>query len=442
MRSLVETSGPAPSRKLFMPMLITGTVASLALIAGIITTQIEEPRTVKFVQSPITASNLKAVSPERPAQSVKVVSVKKHTANDDVSIDSDMTVAVVSVETNDLAAMNIDPTAIFQLQRSVAGADSIGQCGGGSKVNSTICVWHNGKRQELSFSRGDGPMPVMFTSSDGKGQMVRTSSGCSTVDANKLIPFEARSGDGNVVMWFAPTDDIVRLLPDNIAGMIQNIEVHMVFNDEMDIDTSSSDPKKLEEMINNIRLHNTQQLLDASKQQLGNVQLQVVNMKIDSIIRSAKQQIENNSFVFSSYPKELSDSSIANAQVCAKTVQNRIIVINQNTNGKKIPCVGVDGARLQESRLSAGALRMEGIYPNPTSNGSATVSYTLSEDRQVTFALYDLAGNKVASTQSGGSRTNGKGQISFALNNATPGMYLVTLTTDKGEKAVQRLIVQ
>jgi len=98
---------------------------------------------------------------------------------------------------------------------------------------------------------------------------------------------------------------------------------------------------------------------------------------------------------------------------------------------------------LQETwRETNGAVETTGVFPNPTSDGGATMSFTLAEDRNVNISLHDLTGAKVMDLVRNFPRKAGVGQLAFTLPGVTPGMYLVTLTTDRGERAVQRLIVQ
>lgn len=98
---------------------------------------------------------------------------------------------------------------------------------------------------------------------------------------------------------------------------------------------------------------------------------------------------------------------------------------------------------LQETwRETNGAVETTGVFPNPTSDGGATMSFTLAQDRNVSISLHDLTGAKVLDLVRNSPRKAGTGQLAFTLPGITPGMYLVTLTTDRGERAVQRLIVQ
>ena len=107
-----------------------------------------------------------------------------------------------------------------------------------------------------------------------------------------------------------------------------------------------------------------------------------------------------------------------------------------------VPTVPEEGRGLQELQTGSGALAITSVYPNPTSDGGATIAYTLSDDRRVQVSLHDLTGSKLMDLGVATQRKAGDGQIAFTLEGVTPGIYLVTVTTDRGERAVQRLIVQ
>jgi hypothetical protein len=125
--------------------------------------------------------------------------------------------------------------------------------------------------------------------------------------------------------------------------------------------------------------------------------------------------------------------------------QSKVILIahcSPNPKSKSKTKRTEEPAGLQETgRTSAGAVTNTSVFPNPTSDGGATIGYTLAEPRTLGLALHDLTGNKVLDLAGGMRRPAGSGQLAFTLPGVAPGMYLVTLTTDKGETAVQRLIV-
>jgi hypothetical protein len=97
---------------------------------------------------------------------------------------------------------------------------------------------------------------------------------------------------------------------------------------------------------------------------------------------------------------------------------------------------------LQEVRSQQGALNIKSIYPNPTADGGATLSYDLREERILSVDLVDLTGTRVAGLLVDARKRPGQGQLAFAFGDVPPGMYLLRVTTDKGETAVQRIVIQ
>ncbi len=122
--------------------------------------------------------------------------------------------------------------------------------------------------------------------------------------------------------------------------------------------------------------------------------------------------------------------------------QSRVVIkstTKRNKNAQFLPSV----EKLSElTPTTNGAIVSTSVYPNPATDGGATMSFVLSEPRTLKLTLLDLNGNVVATLMQEAKRTAGNGQFAFTLNNIPSGMYLATLTTDKGERAMQRLIVQ
>jgi hypothetical protein len=86
-------------------------------------------------------------------------------------------------------------------------------------------------------------------------------------------------------------------------------------------------------------------------------------------------------------------------------------------------------------------IKSSSIYPNPSEGNVACLKYELNAERIVTIALYDISGNKILNAISNQSDKQGEHQVNIPLEKAAQGMYIVMLVTDRGEKAVQRLIV-
>ncbi|MGE3799733.1 MAG: T9SS type A sorting domain-containing protein [Candidatus Kapaibacterium sp.] len=94
-------------------------------------------------------------------------------------------------------------------------------------------------------------------------------------------------------------------------------------------------------------------------------------------------------------------------------------------------------------RSSSGAIHKSLIWPNPVQeDGEFTLSYVLDADRVVSVTLHDLSGRFLQEIAGEQSRTSGKHSESLYLKRVQSGTYLVALRTDKGETAVQRIVVE
>lgn len=94
--------------------------------------------------------------------------------------------------------------------------------------------------------------------------------------------------------------------------------------------------------------------------------------------------------------------------------------------------------------VSASVLSGASVYPNPVRStvGKTNVHYTLSEPRTVAFSIHDILGKKVVDCGSLAERP--RGTYNFELNaaNVPAGIYLVVITTDKGEQSIQRIVIE
>ena len=448
-RSLVENAGSAPLPRSPMPAIITATAASLAMVAGLTAYFLspeptQQPSTLGAVAEPTPST--REVRASEPS-SVQPTDPRTHNTSSSGS-DGTMSIAVLSLESDDLQQLNIDLASLGILRSMVPNADSIAQCLPRPKTtNGTLCVWQNGERQEIALRNGPGPMPVMFTSADGRGKMVRIEMS-QTFDPNALIPVEAPSPDGTMLMWFSPTQEVMQMLPERVEKQLcrergtQNLDIDVqVINED---DLADIQTLNIDSLVRSIPMLDTTNA--HSKQMLASIKTIVVDGDADTANGQRKMvqrriEIKRMGTMTTADVDILKDLDTTMPSCARMSTKTRVIILRKGGSSKAI-IPNVDGSQLQENRVESGALKLENIYPNPTMDGGATVSYSLSGDRSITIDLHDLAGNKVSTLASGIRRQAGTGQIAFTLEGVMPGMYLVTMTTDKGERAVQRLIVQ
>lgn len=88
----------------------------------------------------------------------------------------------------------------------------------------------------------------------------------------------------------------------------------------------------------------------------------------------------------------------------------------------------------------SGAIENLRVYPNPT-DGPIAVDFMLKEKRNLTITLNDLTGRKIRDLSTGTNAGAGEFNTRFELTKVEPGVYLVVVQSEIGERAVQRVIV-
>ncbi|MEP7235888.1 MAG: T9SS type A sorting domain-containing protein, partial [Ignavibacteriota bacterium] len=81
------------------------------------------------------------------------------------------------------------------------------------------------------------------------------------------------------------------------------------------------------------------------------------------------------------------------------------------------------------------------IYPNPART-SATVRLALSEPRNLAFSIHDLLGKRVLEAGNLTATSAGDYEKDLNISELPAGVYLLVITTDKGEQNMQRLVIE
>jgi hypothetical protein len=114
-------------------------------------------------------------------------------------------------------------------------------------------------------------------------------------------------------------------------------------------------------------------------------------------------------------------------------------------NGKFVPAEDVKPSPgtgfLTIGQTSSGALSIIALAPNPNS-GSARLRYLLRERREVEVSLHDIHGRQLQILLQREPQSQGEHESQITAVDIPPGIYLLVLSTDKGERAVQRLIIE
>ncbi len=104
------------------------------------------------------------------------------------------------------------------------------------------------------------------------------------------------------------------------------------------------------------------------------------------------------------------------------------------------------GLSFQETFFDVCKIESENIkdvktYPNPA-KGMTKLDFTLLQDRFVNISMYDLNGKFIREIKNWQKFSSKRITVDIDLKDIRQGMYLITVSTDKGEKVVQRLVVE
>lgn len=470
--AIITTAGTTAER----PIAMASIIAASALAAGIIGYMTMSNSGADITTVPFSTEQRVTTQGQDPAPSstaAVVVAAEDGKGATTLNVDG-LGISVIAIDAENLASLDLDPLLAERLQRIIASVDSMRYCNGVEK-STTVCAWNNGALQEIKIHDGDGPQPVMFTTHDGKGQMILPE-GMTSVDVNALVPVETKTEKGSMLMWFPPTQTLLEKLPEDIVSTLTiSYEASPDLGKVMRLQTINADGA--EAMID----LNIDSIVASS---IKRIDIRRALPNIDSIVRSAMAQIK-----IDAQDVEVADDLVITndgSRVKAMNIDSILRIMNINTSdtgvtvktfaftdsvrfklpdgvkprssnervfmGSSIFVIKSSGAlgktsaatpgNLQEVRSQQGALSVKSVYPNPTSDGGATLSYDLREERHLSVDLVDLTGTRVAGLLADARKRPGQGQLAFAFGDVAPGMYLLRVTTDKGETAVQRIVIQ
>ena len=133
-------------------------------------------------------------------------------------------------------------------------------------------------------------------------------------------------------------------------------------------------------------------------------------------------------------------------QVYAQRIQNEIDFMKKVESGTASlddACTALKGEKsyFDLCRLSFGAIKEMFIYPNPIQNYKFTMKINLNANRQIRVELHDILG-KFLLNLANYELKEGEETLQISLNSEIkPGIYLISVTTEKGEQVVQKIIV-
>jgi protein TonB len=91
-------------------------------------------------------------------------------------------------------------------------------------------------------------------------------------------------------------------------------------------------------------------------------------------------------------------------------------------------------------RSCDGVLKIANVFPNPASV-QATVHFTLQEARSITITVHNLNGERLAILEPTPLLGIGDHELPLDFTGRNVGVYLLALTTDKGETAIKRVMI-
>jgi hypothetical protein len=127
-------------------------------------------------------------------------------------------------------------------------------------------------------------------------------------------------------------------------------------------------------------------------------------------------------------------TSLKNEMEVIRKIKNGLLPATQACEEIK------DKSYLDVCKISSGAVTIENIYPNPIINVSY-LTFSLSADREITIDIHNFMGNCVGNLIKDKSLQAGKHKLEINISGIQPGIYILSLKTNKGEMATQRIII-
>ncbi|MBS1562128.1 MAG: T9SS type A sorting domain-containing protein [Bacteroidetes bacterium] len=422
-------SAPAPGSSLFgghtmTPILVAATTA-LAALAG----------TYVILQSPPKPST----DPVKP-QTASMVARSEGPSTVDPSTAPSQPALVSIVSEADPAGLCTGDLSLDYLtslaELDIEKADQIDMCRSNDSMHITVVV--NGKTRRTMVPIDDAPLPMMVTDAFGKGRCMGRVD--AEADLNRLIPVESGSGPEKIIMWFSPTQAFMQALPDSLEQQMEgvmdmNVDVQMKDgNVRIRTQRKNSDGTRSED-VREMQIPDLTNLRDLPDMKDINAKLRIVMDSTNVMLKQLSTQMKDVNFNIDSMMRELRVCDTSVKKIRKQSIRIRTMLMSDRCNSIK--------AGIQElTRPSNGALSDATVFPNPATNGAATLSFSLRDDRTVSVALVDLSGTTVAELARSQRLSSGERQIPLTLNGVAAGMYVVRVQTEKGEVLAKRIIVE
>ncbi len=91
--------------------------------------------------------------------------------------------------------------------------------------------------------------------------------------------------------------------------------------------------------------------------------------------------------------------------------------------------------------ITSGIISKAVLYPNPAKT-KTSLHFDLSQPGTIAFSIHDLLGKRVLDAGSIRETSAGSFEKELNVSELTAGVYLLVITTDKGEQSMQRLVIE
>ena len=167
----------------------------------------------------------------------------------------DVSVMALRADEDIFASLGLEPEAVENICTGLRSADGMTNCSDGSAESVKVCMVKDGDMDEVVLMDRRGPMPVMFTSTDGRGHVVQSKTTVG-VDPNKLVPVAAEGCGENVLMWFQPTEEFVFSMPEELGDELNEVlqyqvQIREISDGKTVVTTTSRDGETVTEVIRN-----------------------------------------------------------------------------------------------------------------------------------------------------------------------------------------------
>lgn len=304
----------------------------------------------------------------------------------------------------------INPAVIETLRTALADIDSVRYCGSAGEHSRQLCIWSNGGYRSVTLGDSTSIKPVLFTTINGRG-FTALPSGELDVDLNQLIPLRTDAGNGSMVLWIRPNEAHIASLPDALKQRIQNIDRGIVTN----FTTVRSDTMPDENTLNELVRSRVAETLRS--------------MGIDTTFQMPTMK----------------SMSTPDGRMQVKVARIAMVDTVNNFSSKPVRWVRVsqmDDPNLLRYTSKSGVLSLDNVHPNPITNSTATLAFTLTASRHVSLDIVDITGKHVLKIQSMTKRHAGRHEVVLNTSTIPAGLYIAYVRTDEGEIATQRVVIQ